>query len=74
MFYLGARDKAIESNLAAQRYCTADPEGMKDLQQQYSRFMTEISESGSKGRSPACPEGDHLWVHKTQTLSPLLGF
>ncbi|KAF5892632.1 E3 ubiquitin-protein ligase TTC3 isoform X3, partial [Clarias magur] len=58
LFYLGARDKAIESNLAAQSYCTADPEGMKDLQQQYSRFMTEISESGSKGRSPACPEAE----------------
>ncbi|KAK3550077.1 hypothetical protein QTP86_019173 [Hemibagrus guttatus] len=58
LFYLGAREKALEANLTAQSYCSADPEGMRDLQQQYSRFMTEISEGRSKGRAPACSEAE----------------
>lgn len=58
LFYLGAREKALEANLTAQSYCSADPEGMRDLQQQWSRFMTEISEGSSKGRAAACSEGD----------------
>ncbi|XP_034168674.2 E3 ubiquitin-protein ligase TTC3 isoform X1 [Pangasianodon hypophthalmus] len=56
LFFLGARDKAVEANITAQGYCSADPEGMRDLQQQYSRFMTEISEGRSKGR--ACSEAE----------------
>ncbi|XP_053502090.1 E3 ubiquitin-protein ligase TTC3 isoform X2 [Ictalurus furcatus] len=58
LFFLGARDKAVESNIAAQSYCNADPEGMRDLQQQYSRFMTEMSEGRSRGRAPACSEAE----------------
>lgn len=40
----------MESNLLAQRFCSADPEGMRDLQQQYNRFMTEPYEGRGKGR------------------------
>ncbi|GAA6066166.1 E3 ubiquitin-protein ligase TTC3 isoform X1, partial [Tachysurus ichikawai] len=58
LFYLGAREKALEANLTAQSYCSADPEGMRDLQQQWSRFMTEISEGSSKGRAAACSEAE----------------
>lgn len=58
LYFLGARDKAIEANVTAQNYCTADPEGMRDLQQQYIRFMTEISQVKSKDRAPACSEDD----------------
>ncbi|XP_046717290.1 E3 ubiquitin-protein ligase TTC3 isoform X2 [Silurus meridionalis] len=50
LFFYGAKDKAVESNITAQSYCSADPEGMRDLQQQYSRFMMEISESRTEGK------------------------
>ncbi|XP_066506429.1 E3 ubiquitin-protein ligase TTC3 isoform X2 [Hoplias malabaricus] len=50
LFFLGAKDKAIEANLRAQKYCSADPEGIRDLQQQYSRFMTEIYEGKAEGK------------------------
>lgn len=59
LFFLGASDKAVEGNITAQSYCSDDPEGMRDLQQQYSRFMTEISEGKNKGRAPGCSEGNH---------------
>ncbi|XP_060751998.1 E3 ubiquitin-protein ligase TTC3 isoform X2 [Tachysurus vachellii] len=58
LFYLGAREKALEANLTAQSYCSADPEGMRDLQQQCSRFMTEISEGSSKARAAVCSEAE----------------
>lgn len=58
LFFLGAREKALEANLTAQSYCSTDPEGMRDLQQQHSRFVTEMSDGRSKGRAPACSEGD----------------
>ncbi|XP_058267623.1 E3 ubiquitin-protein ligase TTC3 isoform X2 [Hemibagrus wyckioides] len=58
LFFLGAREKALEANLTAQGYCSADPEGMRDLQQQHSRFVTEMSEGRSKGRAPACSEAE----------------
>lgn len=58
LFFLGARNKAVEANCAAQRYCSADPEGMRDLLQQSSRFRSEISEGKCKDRAPACSEGD----------------
>lgn len=44
--------------MTAQSYCSADPEGMRDLQQQYARFLSEISDGRSKGRAPTCSEGD----------------
>lgn len=66
LFFLGARDKAIESNSTAQTYCSADPEGMRDLQQQYSRFMTEFSDGRNKGRAPACSEGEHRHHKKSK--------
>lgn len=41
LFFLGAKDKAVEANVLAQQLCGADPEGMRDLQQQYFRFLNE---------------------------------
>ncbi|XP_060765384.1 E3 ubiquitin-protein ligase TTC3 isoform X2 [Neoarius graeffei] len=58
LFFLGAKDKAVEANMTAQSYCSADPEGMRDLQQQYARFMSEMSDGRSKGRAPACSEAE----------------
>ncbi|XP_062870682.1 E3 ubiquitin-protein ligase TTC3 isoform X2 [Trichomycterus rosablanca] len=58
LFFMGARGKAVESNIAAQNVCSADSEGMKDLQQQYSRFQTELAELQSEGRASATSEGE----------------
>ncbi|XP_057176723.1 E3 ubiquitin-protein ligase TTC3 isoform X2 [Triplophysa rosa] len=45
LFYLGEHPKALEANRLAQSSCIADPEGCKDLQQQYERFQTELQEA-----------------------------
>ncbi|XP_035391281.1 E3 ubiquitin-protein ligase TTC3 isoform X2 [Electrophorus electricus] len=50
LFFLGAKEKAVEANLAAQSICSADPEGMRDLQQQYHRFMAEVFECKPEGK------------------------
>ncbi|XP_076876166.1 E3 ubiquitin-protein ligase TTC3 isoform X2 [Brachyhypopomus gauderio] len=51
LFFLGAKDKAVEANVAAQRYCSADPEGMRDLQQQHQRFIAELNDCRAEGKS-----------------------
>ncbi|XP_056593073.1 E3 ubiquitin-protein ligase TTC3 isoform X2 [Triplophysa dalaica] len=45
LFYLGEHPKALEANRLAQSSCSADPEGYKDLLQQYDRFQTELQEA-----------------------------
>uniref|UniRef100_W5KNG0 RING-type E3 ubiquitin transferase n=1 Tax=Astyanax mexicanus TaxID=7994 RepID=W5KNG0_ASTMX len=51
LFFLGAKDKAVEANVLAQQLCGADPEGMRDLQQQYFRFLNEPYEEKGKRRA-----------------------
>uniref|UniRef100_A0A3B4E5Q3 RING-type E3 ubiquitin transferase n=1 Tax=Pygocentrus nattereri TaxID=42514 RepID=A0A3B4E5Q3_PYGNA len=51
LFFLGDKEKALEANMVAQNFCSADPEGMRDLCQQYSRFMMEPYEVKGKGRA-----------------------
>ncbi|XP_072515716.1 E3 ubiquitin-protein ligase TTC3 isoform X2 [Salminus brasiliensis] len=50
LFFLGAKEKAVQANILAQELCRADPEGMRDLQQQYIRFMTEPYEDKAEGK------------------------
>ncbi|XP_022537132.2 E3 ubiquitin-protein ligase TTC3 isoform X2 [Astyanax mexicanus] len=55
LFFLGAKDKAVEANVLAQQLCGADPEGMRDLQQQYFRFLNEPYEEKDEVK-PRKPE------------------
>ncbi|XP_017546872.2 E3 ubiquitin-protein ligase TTC3 isoform X1 [Pygocentrus nattereri] len=50
LFFLGDKEKALEANMVAQNFCSADPEGMRDLCQQYSRFMMEPYEVKAEGK------------------------
>ncbi|KAK1800424.1 hypothetical protein P4O66_005652, partial [Electrophorus voltai] len=63
LFFLGAKEKAVEANLAAQSICSADPEGMRDLQQQYHRFMAEVFECKRKCSADTFA-GQLNWIHK----------
>ncbi|KAI4903175.1 hypothetical protein NFI96_020764 [Prochilodus magdalenae] len=55
LFFLGAKEKALEANEIAQNFCSADPDGMRDLQQQHCRFVTEPYEGKAEGK-PKKPE------------------
>ncbi|KAM6970068.1 E3 ubiquitin-protein ligase TTC3 [Aplochiton taeniatus] len=44
MYGLGEHTRALEANAFAQTICHDDPEGIKDLQQQNTKFSSEIEE------------------------------
>ncbi|XP_030647947.1 E3 ubiquitin-protein ligase TTC3 isoform X2 [Chanos chanos] len=44
LFYLGEHSRALEANRIAQELCSADPDGLRDLQQQHGRFLSEMKE------------------------------
>uniref|UniRef100_A0A4W4FM73 RING-type E3 ubiquitin transferase n=1 Tax=Electrophorus electricus TaxID=8005 RepID=A0A4W4FM73_ELEEL len=67
LFFLGAKEKAVEANLAAQSICSADPEGMRDLQQQYHRFMAEVFECKRKCSADTFA-GQLNWIHKRTSV------
>lgn len=51
LFYLGEHPKALEANRLAQSACSADPEGYKDLLQQYERLQAELQEGKAEVKS-----------------------
>ncbi|XP_065120960.1 E3 ubiquitin-protein ligase TTC3 isoform X1 [Paramisgurnus dabryanus] len=51
LFYLGEHQKALEANRHAQNACGRDPEGYKDLVQQFERFQTELQEKKAEMKS-----------------------
>lgn len=53
LFLLGLAKKAIEANISAQKLCKDDHEGMKDLEQQQLKFLTDTADL--KGVFTAAP-------------------
>lgn len=44
LFSLGEVKMAIEANISARNLCTDNPDGIKDLEQQHLKFITEMAE------------------------------
>lgn len=44
LFFLGEVKRAIDANHSARDLCKGDQEGMKDLEQQHVKFITETAE------------------------------
>lgn len=45
LFFLGEVKMAIEANNSAQSLCKDDQEGIKDLEQQHLKFITEMADA-----------------------------
>ncbi|KAG9351552.1 hypothetical protein JZ751_022803 [Albula glossodonta] len=50
LFSLGEHKRALEANERAQELCYRDAEGIRDLQQQRGRFLSEMEESKGSGK------------------------